>query len=236
LDVNVDNDNDDGEESVRLRDELNVALQSVQDITTEKDALSNDKAANERLLQERQLSLQTVTQQNANLIQQQEELNQSLQALAAERDTAMDQKDDALREMELASSREREVTVEKESAVARGLDLQAQFGPLQQRVKELQRLSDDIPNLQQSLECARSEAKQLPVLQEQVMQSTNRIKSLEQELSTQEQKVVQMKTMEDSLQRLQLLADSIPSLKESRQKYFTAFKQSQETSMIYNLN
>jgi chromosome segregation ATPase len=128
----MDNDNDDGEESVRLRDSLNVALQSVQDITTEKDALSEEKAETERLLQETQLSLQTLTQQNANLIQQQEE---------------------SLRETELASSREREVTVEKESAVARGLDLQAQLGPLQQRVKELQGLSDGIPNLQKSIVC-----------------------------------------------------------------------------------
>jgi hypothetical protein len=43
---------------------------------------------------------------------------------------------------------------EKEFAVARGLDLQAQLGPLQQRVNDLQGLSDDIPNIQQSLEYA----------------------------------------------------------------------------------
>jgi chromosome segregation ATPase len=208
----------------------------------------------ELLQQQLDLSIQQVQTISAerianqtSFVQQQDELNQRLQVLTIERDAAVNQNVDTTRnlnevrallhtqtlesaslaqELERASSREREVTVEKESAIARALDLEGQLGPIQERVKELQGLTDGIPNLQQSLEYVLLEAKQLPVLQEQVKQSTNRIKSLEQELSTQEQKVVQMKTMEDSLQTLQLLADSIPSLKESRQKYFTACKQS----------
>jgi chromosome segregation ATPase len=61
---------------------------------------------------------------------------------------------------------------EFDASRARILDLEAQLDPLQERVKELQELTDGIPNIQHSLECARSEAKQLPVLQEQVKQST----------------------------------------------------------------
>jgi hypothetical protein len=53
-------------------------------------------------------------------------------------------------------------------------------------LKDSSQITDGIPNIQHSLECARSEAKQLPVLQEQVKQSTNRIKCLEQELSNHE--------------------------------------------------
>jgi hypothetical protein len=78
---------------------LNVALQSVQDITTEKDALSEEKAETERLLQEKHLSLQTLTQQNANLIQRQQELNQNAQAMTLERDAAVNHHVDTTRNL-----------------------------------------------------------------------------------------------------------------------------------------
>jgi hypothetical protein len=82
------------DESMRLQASLNVALQSVEDISAEKNAISNDKAETERLLQETQLSLQTQTEENAILVQQQDELNQRLQALTTERDAALYRNDD----------------------------------------------------------------------------------------------------------------------------------------------
>ena len=72
------------DELIRLQASLNVALQSVEDITSEKNAISNDKAKTERILQETQLSLQTQIEKNTILVQQQEESNQRLQVCCNE--------------------------------------------------------------------------------------------------------------------------------------------------------
>jgi chromosome segregation ATPase len=194
------------DESLRLQAALNVALQSIQDITAEKNAINNDKADTERLLQETHLSLQTQTQKNSSLVQQQEELNQCLQVLAIERDDAVNEKDNGSRiiaetrellqaqvqrnaeltqQLDIASSRERDLTLERDSATTRGNSLEAQLGPLREQVKELNGRVECIPNLHQSLDCARLEAEQLPVLQEQLTQSSREIKSLRLSLSTQ---------------------------------------------------
>jgi chromosome segregation ATPase len=188
-------------ESVRLQDELNVALQSIQDITAEKDAIGNDKADTQCLLQETRLSLQTQTRENASLVQQQEELNQFLQVLAIERDDAVQEKDNGSRI--IAETRELlqaqiqrnaeltqqldNLTLERDSETARRNSLEAQLGPLREQVKELHGRLECIPKLQQSLTRTHLELKQVPVLQEQVKQSANQIKSLELTLSTKEQ-------------------------------------------------
>jgi chromosome segregation ATPase len=193
------------DESMRLQEALDVALQSVQDITSEKDAISNDKAETERILQETQLFLQTQTEENANLSQQQDVLNQRLQALTTERDAALNRNDDDSRllsetrellqteiqlkeelaqQLDIATSRKLKVTLERDSAIVRGNSLEAQLGPLQARIKELQEAVDATPNLQQSLTRARLEAEQVPILQERLNHCAKQIKSLELRLST----------------------------------------------------
>ena len=198
-------------ESARLQEAVVFALQIAQQITAEKQALDNDKADSERLLQEMQLSLKNQTQQNANLVQQQQELNHRLQALTAERDAAMNQKDNVsgllsgTREvihaqiqektalspqLDIATSRERDLILERDSTIAYKDSLEAQIGPLIERVNELQGRVDYIPILQQSLECARLETEHLPVLHEQVKQSASQIKSLKLNLSTQKRNLL----------------------------------------------
>ena len=91
------------------------------------------------------------------------------------------------RQVEVSTSREKDLMLEKETAVAHRIALEAQLGPLQERVNELQAHVNDIPNLQQSLERTRLEAEQVPALQEQLTHSFREIKSLELTLSTKEQ-------------------------------------------------
>ncbi|KAJ2988231.1 hypothetical protein HDV02_005693, partial [Globomyces sp. JEL0801] len=73
-------------ESVRLQEALDAALLDVQRLITERDVVTNIQADVARSLQETQVSLQTKTQENANLVQLQEELNGRLKVLTSERE------------------------------------------------------------------------------------------------------------------------------------------------------
>jgi chromosome condensin MukBEF ATPase and DNA-binding subunit MukB len=164
------------DESMRLQASLNVALQSVEDITAEKNAISNDKAETERLLQETQLSLQTQTEENAILVQQQDELNQRLQALTTERDAALYRNDDDSRllsetrellqaeiqlkeeltqQLDIATSRELKVTLERDSAIVRENSLEAQLGPLREQIIKLSNQKQEKNKLLRDLDAKR---------------------------------------------------------------------------------
>jgi chromosome segregation ATPase len=232
---------------VTLQEALDAALLEIQTLTNERDAAVAREAVVAVSLHETILNLEDKTQQNAALLQLEDELNGRLLLVTTQRDVTVNnevetqrrfeesleartqenagfvvlnqiitnQKDAALKEkdtifqelmeirisveaktqqsstlanhLELSRSRESDLTMEKDAAFAHGNSLEAQVGCLQNRVLELENLAGTIPNLQESIQSAHLELKQLPVLQEQLNQSDRKIKSLELKLSNQEQ-------------------------------------------------
>lgn len=121
-----------------------IKLNSVQ-VTKQNQTLTDERAAAVNRGTAVAHSLQVKTQQNAELMKLNDELNAHARILTTERDDILKQKD---------------------TTDARAVTLEAQVGHIQEKIKELQTLVDTIPNLQESLNSARVEAEQVPVLQE----------------------------------------------------------------------
>ncbi len=187
------------ERDAALTRELNWEAQAQQsaaelvELATQRDVSVNNEVETQRRFEESHLSLEARTRENADLIV----LNQ---AITNQRDDASSEKASITQElletrtsleaqtqqfstmaeqMELVTVRERDLTLEKDAAVAHGVSLEEQIGPLQKKIKELQEVIDTIPKLQEALKSVRA---QVTPLQEQLKHSATRIKSLEQTL------------------------------------------------------
>lgn len=163
------------------------------ELATQRDFAVNNDIETQRRFEESHLSLKARTRENADLIV----LNE---AITNERDDALNEKASITQEllethtsleaqtqqsstlaeqMELVIGRERDLTLEKDAAVAHRVSLEEQIGTLQEKIKELQDVVDTIPNVQEALKFARAQA---TPLQEQLKHSATRIKSVERAL------------------------------------------------------